>query len=275
MMSQPGFCGMLLMENEVQPLIRCLSRPFDLSVSLNPDKQQFWSKWVIFVTFCFFLYNLHLGEQHYTKQIKQENQSAKFGLRCLWPICGFWKSLYFPLMRFFSLWCLSRVPSSKSRGWYSARLWSEAPLCAQRTWAQTYFQACSSPLETLQRFSCSCMLLWVTERLRGHDPILLSSFLPVLSAGSASAPWEIILASDHFTFWQLTVLLSQCSIFELHGFYHPPHVDVCGSLKHRNALDWSASCGLWIQSLWRHLAWGSWWRFTSHLVGGPRLLTSM
>lgn len=108
----------------------------------------------------------------------------------------------------------------------------EALLCAQRTQVQTYSEACSCLLETPLKSPFSLLPSELSpEKLGGHDSILSSLLPEQLSAVTAAAPWDIILAFDHFSSWQQhSSLIIQRSIFGLPGLYHPGDFDVCGCL---------------------------------------------
>lgn len=123
---------------------------------------------LLFADVWFLSSELQLEEQRCRKL---GNQSAEFvcfacgpfvcfGSRCTSPRC----------VSFFPVMLLPSALLKAHKLILCQTLIGEAPLCAQRTPVQTYFEACSSPLETPLKSPCSLLPSELSpEKLGGHD----------------------------------------------------------------------------------------------------------
>lgn len=205
-------------------------------VFFNDIKNCFMQKLFFFVTFyrSLVIFPINSSGEGNSAE-RKENQSSKFGLLCLWPI--FWTPLY-------SGWLCSlfpcdappeRPPQSPEADILPDFDQKGSCLCPEDT-------ACSSLLETLLKSPRSLLSSELSpEKLGGHFSHIFSALPPpwaALSAVTAAAPSEIILALDHFSSWQLHCsLINWHSIFGLHGSNHPGGSDARGCwLQSRNGL---------------------------------------
>lgn len=118
-------------------------------------------------------------------------------------LCVLEPAILSPIVSSFFLCC----SSLKFRKWYPARLWWEALLCAQRTQVQTYFEACSSLLETLLKSPCSWLSSEFSGRyLRGRDFIFFPSSLLSEQLWVLFQPQRL-----EISFWLWTVFSSDSS----------------------------------------------------------------